>query len=158
MKPQQAKASHRRIDLNVSAKTKEKAEIVKNYIEHKYARKKDEEKERKEGWDLLKAKMDMLNLTPHEKELIKQDVLHKEAELNRKARKKISIYEYEPMDIIGRGAFGEVRICKQKETGEVVAIKKMKKKEMLSKNQITHVRAEKDILSNSKTPWIVDLK
>lgn len=96
MKQQQAKNGNRRIDLNVSSKTKEKAEIVKNYIEGKYARKKNEERERKEGWDLLKSKMDMLNLTPHEKELIKQDVLHKEAELNRKARKKISIYEYEP--------------------------------------------------------------
>mmetsp|Transcript_6930 Transcript_6930/g.7833 ORF Transcript_6930/g.7833 Transcript_6930/m.7833 type:complete len:183 (-) Transcript_6930:766-1314(-) len=34
----------------------------------------------------------------------------------------------------------------------------MKKKEMLLKNQITHVRAEKDILSHAKIPWIVDLK
>ena len=58
---------------------------MKDYIESKYARLKNEEKERKEGWDLLKAKMDLLNLTPHEKELIKQDVLHKEAELNRRA-------------------------------------------------------------------------
>ena len=102
--------------------------------------------------------MDLLNLTPHEKELIKQDVLHKEAELNRKARKKISIYEYEPLDIIGRGAFGEVRIWRNKDSGEVVAIKKMKKKEMLIKNQIAHVRAEKDILSRAHNPWIVDLK
>jgi len=102
--------------------------------------------------------MDLLNLTPHEKELIKQDVLHKEAELNRKTRKKITIFEYEPLDIIGRGAFGEVRICRHKSSGEVVAIKKLKKKEMLMKNQITHVRAEKDILSNADIPWIVDLK
>ena len=58
---------------------------MKDYIESKYARLKTEEKERKEGWDLLKKKMDLLNLTPHEKELIKQDVLHKEAELNRRA-------------------------------------------------------------------------
>lgn len=158
MKNNPHRLAQRKIDLNISAKTKEKAEIVKNYIEGKYARKKNEEKERKEGWDLLKAKMDLLNLTPHEKELIKQDVLHKEAELNRKTRKKITIFEYEPLDIIGRGAFGEVRICRHKSSGEVVAIKKLKKKEMLMKNQITHVRAEKDILSNADIPWIVDLK
>ena len=158
MKNNPHRLAQRKIDLNISTKTKEKAEIVKNYIEGKYARKKNEEKERKEGWDLLKAKMDLLNLTPHEKELIKQDVLHKEAELNRKTRKKITIFEYEPLDIIGRGAFGEVRICRHKSSGEVVAIKKLKKKEMLMKNQITHVRAEKDILSNADIPWIVDLK
>lgn len=158
MKQGGGRTGHRKIDLNISSKTKEKAEIVKSYIEGKYARKRNEDKERKEGWDLLRAKMDLLNLTPHEKELIKQDVLHKEAELNRKARKKITIFEYEPMDIIGRGAFGEVRICRHKPTGEIVAIKKMKKKEMLMKNQIAHVRAEKDILSNANNPWIVELK
>ena len=59
------------------------AEYVKQYIENKYARLKTEEQEKKEGWSLLNKKMDCLNLTPHEKELIKQDVLHKEAELHR---------------------------------------------------------------------------
>ena len=73
------------MDINISAKTKERTESVKDYIESKYARRKIVEKERKEGWDLLKQKMEILNLTPHEKELIKQDVLHKEAELNRRA-------------------------------------------------------------------------
>lgn len=60
-----------RIDINISAKSKEKAEIAKDYIEKKYAKLKEEEFERKKGWDLLKKKMDMLDLTPHEKELIK---------------------------------------------------------------------------------------
>jgi serine/threonine kinase 38 len=49
-------------------------------------------------------------------------------------RKKITIKDFEPLSIIGRGAFGEVRICRFKETGEVVAMKKMKKAEMLYKN------------------------
>ena len=58
----------------------------------------------------------------------------------------MSANDFEPLKIIGRGAFGEVRICKDKLTGEIVAVKKMKKHEMLSKNQIAHVRAERDIL------------
>lgn len=37
-------------------------------------------------------------------------------------------------------------------------MKKMKKKEMLKKNQVGHVRAERDILAKAKNPWIVDLK
>ena len=102
--------------------------------------------------------MDLLNLTLHEKELIKQDVLHKEAELNWRAWKWISAYDFEPLHIIGWGAFGEVRICRHKDTGEVVAMKKMKKKEMLKKNQVGHVRAEWDILAKAKIPWIVALK
>jgi len=42
-------------------------------------------------------------------------------------RKKISTLDFEPLSIIGRGAFGEVRICRHIETGEVVAVKRMKK-------------------------------
>ena len=86
------------------------------------------------GWDMLQCKMEKLNLTEAEQELIKQDILHKEAELNRKMRKKITTKDFEPLSIIGRGAFGEVRICRIRETGEVVAMKKMKKSEMMIKN------------------------
>lgn len=54
--------------------------------------------------------------------------------------------DFEPIAIIGRGAFGEVRVCRDKETKEIVAIKKMKKAEMIFKNQLGHIRAERDIL------------
>ena len=57
----------------------------------------------------------------------------------RKNRQKITANDYEPIAIIGRGAFGEVRVCKTKSTGEIVAIKKMKKKEMIFKKQVGHV-------------------
>ncbi len=74
-------------------------------------------------------------------------------------RSKITVHDYEPLKIIGRGAFGEVRVCRHKKTNEVVAIKKMKKSDMVNKNQEKHVRAERDILAiASNNPWIVDLK
>ena len=66
--------------------------------------------------------------------------------------------DFEPLKIIGRGAFGEVRVCRDKKTRDVVAIKKMKKNEMIFKNQVAHVRAERDILALANNPWIVDLK
>ena len=66
--------------------------------------------------------------------------------------------DFEPIKIIGRGAFGEVRVCREKKSREIVAIKKMKKNEMIYKNQVAHVRAERDILALAKNPWIVDLK
>ena len=69
----------------------------------------------------------------------------------------MTIHEFEPLSIIGRGAFGEVRVCRQKETGNIVAIKKMKKSEMQNKNQLMHLITEKEILTNNN-PWIVKLK
>jgi serine/threonine kinase 38 len=50
-----------------------------------------------------------------------------------------------------------VRVCRNRKTNEVVAIKKMKKQEMIYKNQVAHVRAERDILALASNPWIVEL-
>lgn len=49
-------------------------------------------------------------------------------------RTKVSCKDFDPLAIIGRGAFGEVRVCRNKESKEILAIKKMKKQEMLFKN------------------------
>ena len=54
--------------------------------------------------------------------------MHTEAEQMRQARKKMTITEFEPLTIIGRGAFGEVRECRQISTGDIVAIKKNEKR------------------------------
>ena len=75
----------------------------------------------------------------------------------RQGRKKMTIREFEPLTIIGRGAFGEVRVCRQINTGDIVAIKKMRKEDMLNKNQLMHVRTEREIMTSSNE-WIVNLK
>lgn len=71
---------------------------------------------------------------------------------------KITIRDFEPLKIIGRGAYGEVRLCKWLINNELVAIKKMKKKDMINKNEIEHLRAERSVLSKSSNPWIIELK
>lgn len=76
----------------------------------------------------------------------------------RESRKKQTILDYESLVIIGKGAFGEVRVCKEIETGDIVAIKKLKKEEMIRKNQIIHVRTENIILRTISSPFIVKLK
>lgn len=98
-----------------------------------------------------------LNFTEVEKELVKEKILHEEAKDLRKQRRKLKPQDFEPISIIGRGAFGEVRVCRRKDTKEIVAIKKMKKSEMIYKNQVGHVRAERDVLATANIPWIVDL-
>ena len=77
--------------------------------------------------------------------------------LNFYRRKKITAKDYEPQKIIGRGAFGEVRLCKIIENGQLCAVKKMKKSEMIYKNQIQHVQQERNILVEADTLWVVDL-
>ena len=52
--------------------------------------------------------METMKLNDKEKELIKREILHKESENHRLMRRKISVKDFIPLKIIGRGAFGEV--------------------------------------------------
>lgn len=40
---------------------------------------------------------------------------------------------------------------------DCAAMKSMKKENMIIKNQVHHIRAERDILTESENPWIVTL-
>jgi serine/threonine kinase 38 len=59
--------------------------------------------------------------------------------------------------VIGRGAFGEVRLVQKEDTGHIYAMKILRKSEMLEKEQIAHVRAERDILSEADCEWVVTM-
>jgi len=71
--------------------------------------------------------------------------------------KKTSMEDFETLTIIGRGAFGEVRVCRKLDTQKVYAMKIMKKSEMVKKNQVAHIRAERDVLALADNPWVVKL-
>ena len=83
------------------------------------------------------TRMNQLNLAEEEAAKIKEEILHKEGENLRKKRKKISIFDFEPLKIIGKGAFGEVRVCRYIPNNSIVAVKKMKKEEMHKKKPST---------------------
>lgn len=76
----------------------------------------------------------------------------------RKWWQKETINDYESLVVIGHGAFGEVRLCRNRKTKELVAIKRMSKKDMCKKNQLSHIWAERDILASADSSWIVELK
>jgi serine/threonine kinase 38 len=48
----------------------------------------------------------------------------------------MGVEDFELLTIIGRGAFGEVRICREKTSKNVYAMKKLKKSEMLRRGQV----------------------
>lgn len=75
--------------------------------------------------------------------------------------KKLTINDFEVSTIIGKGAFGEVRLCRKKSepNSKIMAMKKLKKDEMMNRNQIQHVRAERDVLVEAThgNEWVVEL-
>jgi hypothetical protein len=56
---------------NVTKGMKERAELAKSYIESKYNKRRCEESERRNAWEMLEHKMSCLNLSDKEKDLIK---------------------------------------------------------------------------------------
>ena len=138
----------------ISQRTYDKVLLSKQYIERKYNFKMHKNNEMKNFID----KLNLHNINKEKINQIKTEIYEKEMKNYRKARKKQSIRDYESISIIGRGAFGEVHVCREKETGKIVAIKKIKKDILIIKNQIIHVRNEQLFMSNVKSPWIVDLK
>ncbi|KXN89613.1 Serine/threonine-protein kinase CBK1 [Leucoagaricus sp. SymC.cos] len=81
----------------------------------------------------------------------------KEAEHLRLRRTKIRAHDFDTVKVIGKGAFGEVRLVQKTDTGKIYAMKVLKKDEMLKKDQLAHVRAERDVLAESTSPWVVQL-
>lgn len=70
---------------------------------------------------------------------------------------RLGVEDFEPLKVIGRGAFGEVRLVQKKDTGHVYAMKILRKADMLEKEQVAHVRAERDILVEADHQWVVKM-
>lgn len=69
-----------------------------------------------------------------------------------------SIKDFDIIKPISKGAFGSVFLAKKKATGDYFAIKVLKKADMIAKNQITNVKAERMILmKQAESPFVVKL-
>ncbi|KAG6861591.1 hypothetical protein C0995_014498 [Termitomyces sp. Mi166 len=86
-----------------------------------------------------------------------QQLGKKETTYLRLRRTKLGLNDFRTVKVIGKGAFGEVRLVQKVDTGKIYAMKTLKKEEMLKKDQLAHVRAERDVLAESDSPWVVQL-
>lgn len=68
-----------------------------------------------------------------------------------------SIRDFDILKPISKGAFGSVYLAKKKTTGDHYAIKVLRKADMIAKNQVTNVKAERMILSRIDSPFVVKL-
>ncbi|CCH60532.1 hypothetical protein TBLA_0D00220 [Henningerozyma blattae CBS 6284] len=81
----------------------------------------------------------------------------KESQFLRLRRTRLSLNDFKTIKVIGKGAFGEVRLVQKTDTGKIYAMKTLLKSEMYKKDQLAHVKAERDVLAGSDSPWVVSL-
>ncbi|VDN94028.1 unnamed protein product [Brugia pahangi] len=145
------------ISTKISQYTLERANRTRLLIENCYAQALAQCHEREKRLQKLEEKMEMEGLSESEKVVRRQVHMAKETDFLRLKRTRLTVADFTSLKVIGRGAFGEVRLVQKIDTGHVYAMKILRKTEMLEKEQTAHVRAERDILSEADCEWVVKM-
>lgn len=140
-----------------SSVTKQKVAAAKQYIENHYKEQMKNLQERKERRNILEKKLADADVSEEDQNNLLKYLEKKETEYMRLQRHKMGAEDFELLTMIGKGAFGEVRVCREKTTGHVYAMKKLKKSEMLRRGQVEHVKAERNLLAEVDSNCIVKL-
>ena len=69
---------------------------------------------------------------------------------------KLNLNDYEQGATLGTGSFGRVKISKNRKNGNYVALKCMKKLEIIKAKQTDHILNEVKILGMITHPFIID--
>ncbi|CAI0386153.1 unnamed protein product [Linum tenue] len=144
-------------DEALSSTTKQKVAAAKQYIENHYKEQMKNLQERKERRNLLEKKLADADVSEEDQNNLLKFLEQKETEYMRLQRHKMGVDDFELLTMIGKGAFGEVRVCREKTSGHVFAMKKLKKSEMLRRGQVEHVKAERNLLAEVDSNCIVKL-
>ena len=121
----------------VSAGSRTKAEAYKYFIEQRYGTLFKDIQKRKERRQDLEKKLDRLKLGAAQREHYLDRLYKKESEYTRLRRVRLSKKAFEPLKVIGRGAFGEVRLVKMTSNGRLFAMKSLRKADMIQKEQVS---------------------
>ncbi|KAG5543219.1 hypothetical protein RHGRI_016093 [Rhododendron griersonianum] len=70
-------------------------------------------------------------------------------------KERTSIEDFEIIKPISRGAFGKVYLARKRATGDLFAIKVLKKLDMIRKNDIERILEERNILITVRNPFVV---
>jgi protein-serine/threonine kinase len=138
---------------NVQRKAKVSVGLVSTFFKDSVQRARDRNARALEAEAVMKD----ASLTDDQKRRRIDQKRRAEAQYLRFLRTKEKPENYSTIKIIGKGAFGEVKLVQKKTDGKIYALKSLVKSEMFKKDQLAHVRSERDILAESDSPWVVKL-
>lgn len=130
---------------------------AKSSFEQFYANLASETEARGDRKTGLEKRMEAKNLNEEEKEARRQEHKVRETEFLRMKRTRLGHQDFDVLETIGRGAFGEVKLVQKKDNGQIFAMKILRKADMLEKDQVAHVKAERDILVEADIKWVVKM-
>jgi serum/glucocorticoid-regulated kinase 2 len=74
------------------------------------------------------------------------------------SQRTLSIDDFTLIRLIGKGSYGKVLLVRKNDTGELLAMKMLRKDFIAKRNQIEHTRTERSVLEKVNHPFIVKLR
>ena len=105
----------------------------------------------------LEAEMQRVELTALDRDQMRRMLIQKESNYLRLKRARMNKSMFKKIKTLGVGAFGEVALARKMDTNALYAVKRLKKLDVLQRNQVGHVKAERDILAEADNEWVVKL-
>ncbi|XP_052809017.1 serine/threonine-protein kinase LATS2-like isoform X2 [Mya arenaria] len=105
----------------------------------------------------LEKEMAKANLSEDAQLQMRRMLQQKESNYIRMKRSKMKRDMFEKIKKLGVGAFGEVHLVKKKDIDQLYAMKTLRKIDVYKRNQVAHVKAERDILAEADNEWVVKL-
>jgi protein-serine/threonine kinase len=147
-----------------SLSTLEKAVSARIYFENLYFPLLRQQPSREQRRLAMERDMEQLGMSEAQCAVVRERWRKNETEYLRERRARVDVTSFVKLKTIGHGAFGVVSLVKEKGTGQLYAMKQLRKTDMLRKGQEGHVRAERDVLKGAAlvgnpngAEWIVRL-
>uniref|UniRef100_A0A6M2DJT1 non-specific serine/threonine protein kinase n=1 Tax=Xenopsylla cheopis TaxID=163159 RepID=A0A6M2DJT1_XENCH len=105
----------------------------------------------------LEKEMTKIGLSVEAQCQMRKMLSQKESNYIRLKRAKMDKSMFTKIKHIGVGAFGEVTLVRKIDTNQLYAMKTLRKADVLKRNQVAHVKAERDILAEADNEWVVKL-
>ena len=71
---------------------------------------------------------------------------------------KLTIEDFTIIKVVGKGSYGKVLLVKKNDDDQIYAMKVLKKKSMIKRNQVEHIKTERKVLELVNHPFIINLK
>lgn len=140
-----------------SLATQVKSEIAKQYLEqhfHQVIQETNDYKKRKREFSQSLSRAD---IPIQERASLESEFAKSETQIHRQKRRNFHASQFIKLKLIGRGAFGDVYLVRDREDNRIYAMKVLNKKELIAKHQVLNTLAERDFLTQTQNPWAVQM-